>query len=122
LWLTSGYSGLRDDNKGATAVFVHSSKGMALCRNVGIKESEYLDLDKILKTDSRKIIETVPKDIKYNSFWEDYTRYSFDYLINKYLPETRKVKIKYAIKNILNKSGLSKKIFKGIKKKIITEK
>ena len=114
LWMVSEYDKKMDDNKGTTAVFVHSEKAMKYCEELCEKA---LDLATIVSVDARKLVDCAVPSNYYKKFWNDYQSLTFDKLIDKYEPETKMYKLKMLLKFMMNKSGVSKIIFKRKKRR-----
>lgn len=114
LWLLDKYSPSSDDNKGATAVFSHTEKGLELCKKLCDKE---LNLDEVVANDARKMVETVIPAKGVEAFWQCYESEGFEGVIKKYDPKTWKKILKYWIKKISNKTGFSKAYYRRSKQK-----
>lgn len=115
LWLAEEY-GKQFDDKGATVVFSHSDKGKQLCEKIC---NMRIDLEYVVKTDGRKLQECVKRSSGYDIFWEDYQKFSFDEILDKYEPDTVKERAKYLIKGIMNKTGILKRVLKKKKRAVI---
>lgn len=111
LWLVSEYDKSKDDNNGTTAVFSHTEKGDRLISQIS-HEIWQLNLNNVISTDAKKIVECTQPSKRYEEFWRDYQNKDFKELIDKYEPVTIKYRYKYFIKRILNKLHLSGYIFK----------
>lgn len=115
LWLAKEY-GRQFNDKGATAVFAHSDKGRRLCEQFCDRE---VDLDYVVKTDGRKLQERAKRSVGYENFQTDYQNKSFDEMMDKYEPDSMKGRLKYFVKGIMNKTGVSNKILKRKKRMVV---
>lgn len=115
LWLAEEY-GNQFDDQGATVVFAHSDKGKELCKRFCNKK---VDLEYVIKTDGRKLQERVERPSEYDMFKEDYQSLSFIEMLDKYEPSSLKENVKYLIKEIMHKMGVSKWMLKKRKRAVI---
>ena len=115
LWTAWKYDKSADD-RGATAVFAHTDKGRKICCQLcGGK----LDLNEVVRMDGRKLLECVKWSPQYDDFWEDYRNIAFTGMIDKYEPDSGKERLKYLLKGIMNKAGISNYIFSKKKRKAV---
>ena len=119
LWLVKKYCPDRDDNKGTTVVFSHTEKGGMICKRLCEIQ---LDTNEIVSADSRKMVEKVSPASGVNEFWRKYGDDGFQSVVNLYERDTIKSKIKYPLKKIMNKTGISFVYYKWKKRKSVVEK
>ena len=68
LWLVADYDKSKDDNKGTTAVFTHSTKGNLILQKFQYNLSK-LELEKVCSLDAKKLVDLTKPSILYNEFW-----------------------------------------------------
>ena len=113
LWSIGEVDKALDDNKGATLVFSHTTKGRDICEEFCDME---IDVGKIIRRDARKMVNTVRPANGVAGFWSKYLEDGFEQTISMYIRSNMKLKIKYAVKTIMNKSGASNYIYRFKKK------
>lgn len=104
LWSIGKYDQGRDDNKGTTVVFPHTDKGKMYCEKIC---QVGLDVNEIVSSDARKMVECVSPGRYSNEFWKVYQEDGFETLISQYMRNSIKTKTKYGVKTVMNKMGVS---------------
>ena len=117
LWLMSKYNPLMDDNKGTTGVFAHTTKGKELCERFCNLQ---LDITTIVEADAKKMIESVSPAKGVSGFWGKYITDGFLSTVDLYERNTAKKRIKYAVKCLMNRTGLSSTWYRRKKLKDIS--
>ncbi len=117
LWFIEQNSQIKNDNLGTTAIFTHSVYGEEYCRGIGCVE---LKLDDIIKADAQKMVNSVSPAYGVNGFWKKYEEDGFEELVNCYCKDNIKTHIKFFIKRMANKIGLSKHLYKKLNMKKIS--
>ncbi|MDO4269914.1 MAG: Coenzyme F420 hydrogenase/dehydrogenase, beta subunit C-terminal domain [Eubacteriales bacterium] len=101
-WGIEGVAPELDDDKGASVVLVHSSKGAAALEAI-LKgaDSKAVDLDSALKGNP-VMLHSVSRPPQRDAFFEDMARLTFPELEKKYVPKSGKD----VLKKVLGKMGL----------------
>ena len=98
-----------DDNKGTTVAFAHTKKGLELCKIIGCKE---IDTENVIKSDSAKMVVNVSPAKNTNGFWKKYREDGFEAMASLYEKDTLKNKLRYFLKNTMNKANISQFYYK----------
>ncbi len=105
-----------DDDKGTTRVLLNSNKAISIFDKIKEKHiSKEIEVDKLVLNFHQMF-----NSIKYNSnranFFEDLNNCEFDYVMNKYFPNSFKCKLEKYSRLILIKSGIYENIIKFARK------
>ncbi|MDD4274334.1 MAG: Coenzyme F420 hydrogenase/dehydrogenase, beta subunit C-terminal domain [Desulfobacter postgatei] len=106
-WHIGEYDRSMDNNKGATAVLIHTDKGVDYFNQ--IKHSltcVAVDVSRAVKLDGVMVLHSPPVSPKRESFFRDIDKLSIPLLIEKYLPESFGKKIFEKFKPLLYRMGL----------------
>lgn len=114
LWSIGMFDKNKDDNIGTTVVFAHTEKGRLLCKEICQMK---IDTDKIVSIDSRKMVECISPANGVNGFWKKYQEDGFESMIALYVRNTTKSKMKYTIKTVMNRAGISNKWYMSQKRR-----
>lgn len=109
LWSINNYYPSMDDNKGTTVAFAHTKKGLELCKIIGCKE---IDTENVIKSDSAKMVVNVSPAKNTNGFWKKYREDGFEAMASLYEKDTLKNKLRYFLKNTMNKANISQFYYK----------
>lgn len=98
-----------DDDRGTTAVYVHTEKGLDILNKLN-EDIVYakLDLESVLCTCGKKMTSNDKLNPKRQEFFSDMDKLSYKRLINRYAPEKFVSKVANLIKPLLYKTGLIK--------------
>ncbi|MBO4651038.1 MAG: Coenzyme F420 hydrogenase/dehydrogenase, beta subunit C-terminal domain [Clostridiales bacterium] len=118
LWQTDGLETIKDDDKGTTCLFSHTEKGKELCQELGAVE---IDKEMLLAKDAQKMVSCISTAAGTGKFWELYKERGFEVIINTYEKDNFLRKVKYLIKSLLNRTGLSRWMYRKLKMKKIRD-
>ena len=114
-WSIKEFESNMDDNKGTTAVYVHSDKGLKIIENLNTAKLIEIDVVKSIKLDGKKVMNSVKLDKKYYDFCNNINEYNYKKLAKKYAPESIKEKITNIIKPFAKKNKLLNKLLRKIR-------
>ncbi len=105
-----------NENTGTTRMLIHTDKGKRIFEN--IKDNfKYKNIDvEVAIKNVKEMVFSPEFNVKRKEFFKDYENIPMDELINKYFPNTFKVKLKKNARLFLNYIGLDK-ILKHVLKK-----
>lgn len=105
-----------DDNKGVTRCVTHSNKGLEMISMIEEKcFLKKIDVE-LLISDAKEMQFSVKEKYERKAFFEDANLMDSKSFFNKWFPINFKVKIKKAIRNILEKLGIYRPVKRCIKK------
>ena len=106
-WHFSTLSGKNDNDKGHTAVIVHSEKGLQMLKDCNdLLEIVPIDLDAVVKLDGVMVKNVTSVHAQRDEFMKSLANNGLLYAINQYIPITLMDRIKDGSKKILYKLGI----------------
>lgn len=119
-WQIGDYSKQMDDDRGTSIVQINTKKGENLLNDISSEKIRKIHVETLENDDLKSKIhkEDYTFEIPKNrlQFFEDSGRMSYDELIQKYLPASRKDKMATVLKPIIHKMPLSHFFFRTMKK------
>ncbi|WP_270706625.1 Coenzyme F420 hydrogenase/dehydrogenase, beta subunit C-terminal domain [Clostridium fessum] len=119
-WQIGDYSKQMDDDRGTSIVQINTRKGEDFLNDIGSEKIKKIHVETLENDDLKSKIykEDYTFEIPKNrsQFFEDSGRMSYDDLIQKYLPASRKDKMATALKPIIHKMPFSHFFFRTMKK------
>lgn len=110
-WSISQFHNSMDDDKGTTNVLVHTEKGKNIFDEVKDRLNYcYVDCNKAISLDGEMILNSAYPNKRRDEFFDDLDDLYLIDLVNKYLPITKKDKLKSIVKPILYNIGILKRI------------
>ena len=101
-----------DDDKGTTVVYIHSEKGLNLFKNISTSiRSISVDVDKIVNTCGKKMIESAPFNSYRDEFFQKLEKEEYSKVINSYCPPNIEERIANIVKTMLLYTGLNRTSF-----------
>lgn len=98
-WHIGVFQKAMDDNLGTTSVYVHSPKGSMLLDMIKNQVNiSRIDTQQEIKLDGRKINESVQKNLNSSIFFKDARTLSYDVLVKKWVPDSKKEMLVTVIK------------------------
>lgn len=110
-WHINKFCSSMDDDKGTSAVLIHSSKGEKIFKEIAnsIKYKE-VDFTLLKSLDGSMILNSTPCNMKRYMFFRDIDILSIPEMVNRYTPSTLKKKLTQIAKPVLYKFGVLNKI------------
>ena len=119
-WQIGDYSKQMDDDRGTSIVQINTRKGEDFLNDISSEKIKKIHVETLENDDLKSKIhkEDYTFEIPKNrlQFFEDSGRMSYDDLIQKYLPASRKDKMATALKPIIHKMPFSHFFFRTMKK------
>ena len=115
-WSIGSFDASKDDNKGTTVAFAHTETGRAICKSLHCIQ---VDLEKMVHKDAAKMVECVAPSHGASGFWLKYQEDGFEKTVQFYVRNGVKSKVKYGIKRLANRTGVSVMWYKRAKKRAL---
>ena len=119
-WQIGEYSKQMDDDKGTSIVQVNTRKAVNFLNTIGSEKIEKIHIATLEKDELKQKVAAenysfaIP--VKRTAFFEDYGQISYDELIQKYLPMSKKDKLALVLKPIIHQMPFSHFFFRTMKK------
>lgn len=100
-----------DDNKGTTAVLIHSKQGEKIWNEIMPSfVASNVDAKKAVALDGDMVIASKKANPRRDEFFRDLNLFDFENVCNRYIPITKKDLLKKTLKPLLYKLGILKRI------------
>lgn len=115
-WHIGVFQKAMDDNLGTTSVYVHSPKGSVLLDMIKNQVNMFpIDTQQEIILDGKKINESVQKNPNRNAFFKDASTFSYDVLVKKWVPDSKKEMLVTIIKRYAKNLPFFKKLIKKVR-------
>lgn len=116
-WNVNAFNKGMDDDKGTTAVLIHTNKGLKIFNEISEKiDKLQVDFNALKEYNGCMIDHCIPMNPRRDDFFKDVQRFTIPEMIKKYTPVTMKKRCIQKVKPVLRKLGVLHKLKRMIGK------